>query len=58
LGEDSMQDIEAALADRHYLEVCVNDDPSGLNFEEEQKRLRDAFDRCHPVPCGFEKQGI
>lgn len=57
LGEDSMKDIEMALGDKRYIEVCVNDDPSGLNFAEEQKLLRDIFERCHPRPCEFEKQG-
>ena len=56
IGEDDASAVEAALNNKHFKEVCVNDDPSGLNFAEEQLRFREIFDRQHPTPCSFEKQ--
>lgn len=56
LGEDDMQTIENTLRDKRYIEVCVNDDPSGLNFEEAQQRLCEIFAHQHPHPCTFEKE--
>ena len=56
LGEDEMDTIERTLSDKRYIEVCVNDDPSGLNFREAQVRLCEIFRQQHPSPCTFEKQ--
>ena len=56
IGEDDAQAVKSALENKKYKEVCVNDDPSGLSFEEEQKRFKEIFDQLHPNPCAFEKQ--
>ena len=55
LGEDDMSTIENALNDKGCIEVCVNDDPSGLDFEQAQQQLCDIFRCQHPQPCTFEK---
>ena len=58
IGEDDVQTIRTTLANKKYKEVCVNDDPSGLDFEEEQKVIREIFDQQHPNPSAYEKYDV
>lgn len=55
IGEDDAQTVKDAMNNKKYKIVCVNDDPTGLNFEEEQKRFRDVFENCYPTPSAYEK---
>ena len=55
IGEDDAQKVESALENKSYKVVCVNDDPTGLNFAEEQKRFHDVFDRIYPQRSEYEK---
>ena len=55
LGKDSLETIEHTLNSKRYIEVCVNDDPTGLVFDEVQPRLHAIFQKRHPHPCSFEK---
>ena len=55
IGEDDAQAVQAALVSKKYKVVCVNDDPSGLNFAEEQKRFKEIFEQRFPTPSAYEK---
>lgn len=55
IGQHDAGQVEAALANQKYKVVCVNDDPSGMNFAEEQKRLHGVFQRYYPQRSAFEK---
>ena len=55
IGEDDMRTVQSTLADKRYIEVCVNDDPSGLNFEQAQMQFCEIFRQQHPHPCAYEK---
>ena len=55
IGEDDAQAVQAALISPKYKVVCVNDDPSGLNFAEEQKRFKEIFEKRFPTPSAYEK---
>lgn len=55
IGEDDAQAVADALVSKKYKVVCVNDDPSGLNFAEEQKRFKEIFEQRFPTPSAYEK---
>ena len=55
IGEDDAQAVANALVSKKYKVVCVNDDPSGLNFAEEQKRFKEIFEQRFPTPSAYEK---
>ena len=54
IGEDDLPTIQSALESKKYKVVCVNDDPSGLNFAEEQQRFQEVFENRYPVPSTYE----
>lgn len=56
IGKDKSAEIEKALTDKKYKVVCVNDDPMGFDFETEQAKLKEVFERVFPVKSKFEKQ--
>ena len=55
IGEDDASAVQAALNNPKYKVVCVNDDPSSLDFEEEKKRFKAVFETCYPNVSAFEK---
>ncbi|MBP3372736.1 MAG: Stealth CR1 domain-containing protein [Clostridia bacterium] len=55
IGEDDASVMEAALANPRYKVVCINDDPTSLSFEQEQKKLHAIFEKAYPTSCAFEK---
>lgn len=57
IGEDDADAVEQALNNLKYKVVCVNDDPSGLNFAEEQKRFQAIFAKQYPDVCSYEIAG-
>lgn len=57
LGEDSVEDVKAALENGRYKVVCVNDDPMSCDFEEERQRLVAAFNKCFSQKSAFEIDG-
>lgn len=56
IGEDDASQVKAALENPKYKVVCVNDDPTGLQFEQEQLRFMQIFAQMYPDPCSFEKK--
>ncbi len=55
IGEDDASAVEDALQNKKYKVVCVNDDPSGLNFAEGQKRFKEIFEKRYPKLSAYEK---
>lgn len=55
IGTDDAEKVSDAMRNQAYKVVCVNDDPTGLNFEEEQKRFHSIFERCYPTRSSYEK---
>ena len=55
IGEDDANAVRQAMYNKKYKIVCVNDDPSGLSFAEEQKRFKEIFENIFPEPSAFEK---
>ena len=54
IGEDDAAAVRQALVNQKYKVVCVNDDPSGLNFADEQQRIHEVFENRYPVPSTYE----
>jgi len=54
IGEDDAEAVRQALENKKYKVVCVNDDPSGLNFEQEQKRFKEVFEKRYPGLSSYE----
>ena len=54
IGEDDADSISRAFHNEKYKVVCVNDDPSGFDFEEEQRKIRAILEGHYPVPSSFE----
>lgn len=54
IGQDDAQTVRDALSDHRYKVVCVNDDPSGTDFPEEQRQFKEIFRQRFPDRCGFE----
>jgi hypothetical protein len=54
IGQDHAETVREALYSKRYKVVCVNDDPSGSDFPEEQKRFCQIFSQRFPDRCGFE----
>lgn len=54
IGEDSAEAVCAALNSKKFKVVCINDDPSNIDFAEEQHRLYQALEAHFPDPCAYE----
>lgn len=54
IGEDRAESVAEALNSPNYKVVCVNDDPSGSNFEEEQEKLQKILDAAFPTKSSYE----
>ncbi len=54
IGQDSMESIERALHDPKYKVVCINDDPSNIDFEAEQKKMHDILQTAFPEKSSYE----
>ena len=53
LGSDPMEKFQSALASSKKV-VCINDDPSSCNFEEEQQKIYALLQEKFPEPSAFE----
>lgn len=54
IGEDSVDCIARALKNQKYKVICINDDPSGINFEEEQEKLQKILEAAFPEKSSYE----
>lgn len=57
IGEHAAQRIRQDLACSKYKVVCVNDDPMGCDFAQEQEKMWNIFREKYPEPCEFETAG-
>ena len=55
LGVDETAAIQSAFHSSKYKVVCVNDDPSDLDFREAKMHLRTIFEQKYPTACAYEK---
>lgn len=54
IGHDTMDKFESALEYSDCKVVCINDDPSSCDFEEEQKKIYALLQKKFPDPSAFE----
>lgn len=54
IGEDPAESVGAAMNNKKYKVVCINDDPSAINFEEEQEKLQKILEAAFPEKSRFE----
>lgn len=54
IGEDSIESIDRALHHDKYKVICINDDPSGIDFEEEQEKLQKLLEAAFPEKSSYE----
>jgi len=54
IGSEDAEQIHSILTSRRYKVVCVNDDPMGFDFAEEQKRIHAVFESTYPSKSSFE----
>jgi len=55
IGQDSSDKIKSTLNSKKFKVVCVNDDPMGFDFIEEQEKLVAVFEGLFPEKSPFEK---
>lgn len=55
IGKVGSADIRRLLYDRKYNVVCINDDPEGFDFAEEQLKLMRIFEEKYEVVSAFER---
>jgi hypothetical protein len=55
IGTVPANEIEAELANHKNKIVCVNDDPMGFSFEEEQPLIHAIFEARYPMKSSFER---
>ncbi len=54
IGEDSAESIESALHSPKYKVVCINDDPTNIDFEKEQEKLYHILEAAFPEKSSYE----
>ncbi len=55
IKQNSAAEAEALLNNKKYKVVCLNDDPMGFDFEEEQRALHRVMEARFPRKSQFEK---
>ncbi len=54
IGKKDKKDIEKILYDNKYKIICINDDPMGFDYEEQQKMLKSIFEKKYPNKSEYE----
>lgn len=54
IGNKPMEEIEKLLYDKSLKVVCINDDPMGFDFDEEQAKLEKIMEKKFPNKSSFE----
>lgn len=54
IGENSVETIRSALNNKKLKVVCINDDPSNIDFAEEQRQLYKVLQAHFPTPSAYE----
>lgn len=54
LGHHSIEKIDAVLSSHKHKVVCVNDDPMNCDFETEQKKAVEIFEKHYPTISQYE----
>ena len=56
IGSQSTEDVKRVIDSGKYKVVCINDDPMGFDFEQEQEKLAAMFRELFPERSSFERE--